>query len=491
MPDPAAAHRARSASGTCHLCRRSISRGYELLGGRICNPCYSRLRRHPGTCPSCGHIKVLAFHDATGAIVCTECAGVPARFACKSCGSEEQLTGSQCGPCRLTERAHTLLACADGTLHPDLTSLHAHLLSAPDKRSVIRWLKKEPIFETLRAMASGDLPISHDTINRIPPSRRVSYFRQLLVSAGTLSPIDVHLNDHEMRVDAFLASLPPAHAAVIGRYHRWHVLRVLRRKAEREPLRRSTTERCRRELRVISAYLSWLDTQGISLDAVHQPDLDYYVTNVATGDVPLKAFLNWAHANHLGSAVEMASRRPSTPASPMSVDELWTTVDRLAADETIEMTARIAGLFILLYAQSLATCVRLRQTDVTVTDSTVSVTFASDPIEMPPPVAQLVRRYLEAPARRAIYRTAESNWLFGGLLPTSHITEAHLSRILSNAGIAPRLAKEAAMRQLATALPARIVADTIGVSIGTASKWSRTSGGVWKDYPDLRQTQPE
>lgn len=54
------------------------------------------------------------------------------------------------------------------------------------------------------------------------------------------------------------------------------------------------------------------------------------------------------------------------------------------------------------------------------------------------------------------------------------------------AGLQPRQAREAAMRQLSSSLPARVVADTLGGSIQAAARWSQLSGGTWKDYPGLR-----
>lgn len=476
----------RSGGRTCHLCGREISAGYDLLGGPICNPCYSRLRRHPATCPSCGHTKVLAFHNDSGDIVCAACAGVPARFACKSCGSEEQLTGSHCGPCRLADRARSVLSREDDTLHPDLVSLYTHLLSAPDKRSVTRWLSKEPIAAMLRAMASGQVPISHEGVNRFPQSRRVNYFRQLLISSGTLPPIDVRLNEFEIYAKSFLSAIPPSNAAILGRYHRWHVLRRLRQQSMLEPLSQSVLDKRRGELRAFSGFLSWVDRQGVSLATINQAHIDYFVANVGTGNNALRAFVSWACANGHAIGIEVPINKRFSPAAAMSADELWQAVDHLLVDETIEMAARVAGLFILLYAQPLADCVRLRRSDVVFTDQGVAVRFASEPIQLPDPVAKLVRRYVEMPSGRAIYRNSETNWLFGGLLPSSRVTEAHLGKIVASAGVPPRLAKEAAMRQLATSLPARVVADAIGVSVGTASKWSRTSGGTWNDYPGLR-----
>lgn len=338
----------------------------------------------------------------------------------------------------------------------------------------------------LRAMASGQVPISHDGVNRFPQSRRVNYFRQLLISSGTLPPIDVRLNEFEIYAKSFLAAIPPSNAAILGRYHRWYVLRRLRQQSMLEPLSQAVLDKRRGELRAFSGFLSWVDRQGVSLATINQAHIDYFVANVGTGNNALRAFVSWACANGHAIGIEVPINKRFSPAAAMSADELWQAVDHLLVDETIEMAARVAGLFILLYAQPLAACVRLHHSDVVLTDQGVAVRFASEPIQLPDSVAQLVRRYVEMPSGRAIYRNSETNWLFGGLLPSSRVTAAHLGKIVSGAGVPPRLAKEAAMRQLATSLPARVVADAIGVSVGTASKWSRMSGGTWNDYPGLR-----
>jgi hypothetical protein len=93
---------------------------------------------------------------------------------------------------------------------------------------------------------------------------------------------------------------------------------------------------------------------------------------------------------------------------------------------------------------------------------------------------------MEDPNSRAIYRAPDSDWLFEGLMPTTHVSAEYLRILLLNAGINPSQAKSAALRQLTTALPARFVADTIGISVDTASRWAQQSGGTWKDYPSIR-----
>lgn len=200
---------------SCHLCARSITAGYDLLGGPICNPCYSRLRRKALPCPSCGVPKILAFHDERMNVVCAACAGAPNRFACRSCGSEEQMTGSHCGRCRLKDRATQSLSRKDGTLHPALEGLYHHLLTAPDPRSVIRWLKRDSVSTTLRQMALEVTPISHATVDLLPPSARIRYLRRVLISAKTLPDIDINLRDLDLYARRLFESLSTENAHVV------------------------------------------------------------------------------------------------------------------------------------------------------------------------------------------------------------------------------------------------------------------------------------
>lgn len=79
-------------------------------------------------------------------------------------------------------------------------------------------------------MATGQAPISHQTLNELPQSTRVRYFRRMLMSAGTLPNIDVRLNDLEVYATRLIADLPVEHASIMTRYFRWEVLRTLRQR---------------------------------------------------------------------------------------------------------------------------------------------------------------------------------------------------------------------------------------------------------------------
>jgi len=469
----------------CHLCRRTITTGYELLGGTICNPCYSRIRWSATVCPRCRHMKVLAFHDSEGLIVCAGCAGEPSRFACKTCGSEEQLTGSQCGRCRLKDRAASLLSRDDGTIHPGLVGLYHHFLAAPDPRTVTRWMKHPPIEETLHHMAQGRLPINHQSLDTLPQTHRVRYFRQVLISAGTLPPIDIHLHAYEIYSAQFINDAPPHQAPILRRYQRWYVLRVMRRASAKAPTTANTLNSRREELRTIAAFLTWLDNQNQTLETVSQAHIDQYFATPTGITRDLSTFIKWACRQHLASEISLTRRR-SVTGTAASHEELWNKVEFLLNDESIARDVRITGLFLLLFGQQVINTVRLKRSDVEITGSKASVRFGGDAIDLPPALFSLVAEQLQAPTSRHIYHQADTDWLFYGLVPTQHVTPSHMIRGLAAVGISVRPYRRAAMLQLAAALPVSVVADTLGLSVETATQWAQRSGHTWGDYPELR-----
>lgn len=102
-------------------------------------------------------------------------------------------------------------------IHPGRTTLNELLLTARDPRFVVRWLRKEPIGATLRAMAAGELPISHSTLDALPPSLRVRYLRHMLISAGTLPPCRRRTTQRPREPRRRLHRRPPEeHSAITG-----------------------------------------------------------------------------------------------------------------------------------------------------------------------------------------------------------------------------------------------------------------------------------
>lgn len=469
----------------CDECARHVAARYSILEQRICNACYSRLRRHPGSCPGCAQVKVLAFYDSERRIVCAPCAGEPPRFACITCGSEEQLTGSQCGTCRLAERLREVLADENGDIHPGLASLYGHLMAARDPRAVVRWLRRSPIGKTLRAMATGEVQISHDTLDALPLSPRVRYLRHMLISAETLPTIDVRLNDLEILAEHLVNDLPSHHAQIINQYFRWQVLRQTRQRRAQKPLTVGMFNARWSALRKIASFLVWLDDQGVQMGTLDQRSVDRFFTHHRSQGA-VATFLNWAIRQKLTRPLMPPHRPQARPAPSVPEDTIWRKVDELLDDTSIPSASRIIGLLVLVFAQRISDCVRLRQSDVSGHETTLSITFGRTPLALPEPIAELLRRYVSELEEQRTFVRGGPDWLFPGTTPHLHVSEAIVTLHLAPHKIDARRTQNARIDQLVQTVPASVVADTLGINIGTAIRHAARTGSRWGNYPELR-----
>ena len=83
----------------------------------------------------------------------------------------------------------------------------------------------------------------------------------------------------------------------------WHLLRRLRSRNNGRPTTRQQALRIRHHRRAAEAFLDWLDTHDLTLATFGQPDLDRWLTDPAGGyRYEAGTFIRWAHANKLTTA---------------------------------------------------------------------------------------------------------------------------------------------------------------------------------------------
>jgi len=75
-----------------------------------------------------------------------------------------------------------------------------------------------------------------------------------------------------------------------------------------------------------------------------------------------------------------------------------------------------------------------------------------------------------------------SAWLFPGGRPGYPISAFQLGERLRQIGIRCGQSRSAALFQLATDLPATVLARMLGIHIGVAVQWQRASAGDWMAY---------
>jgi hypothetical protein len=105
------------------------------------------------------------------------------------------------------------------------------------------------------------------------------------------------------------------------------------------------------------------------------------------------------------------------------------------------------------------------------------------PVQLPEPVATLARTVAaNRKGHATIGALTPSPWLFPGGQPGRPISSARLTQRLNDLGIRPRQDRSTALFQLATEIPAAILARTLGIHTDVAVTWQRLSAGDWTTY---------
>ena len=469
--------------------RCGLRRGSVMLPtGSICTVCRHRLAYHPGICPECLQRRPIAYPSTSsyGVLVCAACAGEDSAFACAECGSEAHPYGARrCARCILRERLTALLTDpSTGTIRVELEPLFRTLVEAERPQTPIWWLMKRSGIgpRLLGKMARGEVPISHDTFRRLPYDKPHKYLRDLLAAVDVIEPYEPLIEGMEPWLAARLAPLPPDQADIIRRYARWKVIRHLIRVAEQGRLTAPTQNAARSRITAAIAMLDHFSRHGATAATATQPLLESYIAARRSFPAHEYAFVGWLRSSGINRGIRIAAPPERVPSVTVDHEERWRQAGRLLNDDTIRPYVRVAGLFMVLFAQPLTRVLRMRTAQVALeSDGKVFTTFAEVPIEMPPGVDSLIRGIL-ANGSTGSYTKTGTEWLFPGRNPGRAITGAALRLQLADLGISPIGSRQAAFFQLAGEVPAPVLAELIGVTPQNAAKWAALAARDWTGY---------
>jgi len=245
----------------------------------------------------------------------------------------------------------------------------------------------------------------------------------------------------------------------------WHVLRRLRQRARGTPATQHQAATAKESITAAIAFLDWLDAHGLTLAACPQGDLDAWMTSASTAQKGRTGnFVRWARSRK-HTSVDFPATRWNGPTRTLDTEERWDQARRLLHDDALDPGDRFAGLLVLLYAQQPAAISRL----------------ALDKIDEP---LDGLARHLIATRRghATIGDHGTSPWLFPGGRPGQPISPYSLTGRLHKIGIQPGPARSTALFQLATELPAAVLARMLGIHIGVAVQWQKISSGDWAAY---------
>ena len=457
-----------------------------LPHGVLCVRCRHRLHYHPAACPGCAQVRPLGYRDAAGAAVCAGCAGQPSVFACAECGREDHpYRGRRCARCLLRERLTRLLNDpATQTRHHQLRPLFDTLIAGDRPQTTIYWLRRPPGRgpELLGRMARGEVAISHDTFDALPTDRAHTYLRDLLAAVGVLPPYQPGITRMQRWLDDKLVELPEDHATIIGPFARWQVLRHLHQQTRHRTITLGMTNTGRAQIIAAIRLLSWAAEHGTTIAQLTQPDLETYLDEHPAGRYAQCRFVGWLNTSGTNPHLTLTYPTPAPPQVTLSDADRWGHVERLLHDDTIRPYTRIAGLFMLLFAQPLAVICAMRTDQVRLhPDDTVTVTFDTDAIQLPDPLDDLVRQHLTRRGQ-ASYVARDNGWLFPGGIPGRHLNTENIRSQLVERGIQPSHARNAAMFDLAAQIPVPVLADLLGIATSTATRWAALAAKDWSRY---------
>jgi hypothetical protein len=465
----------------CSICGRSAPCEMSRATNRPwCKACQKRRAR----CAGCGRVELIRGGTLTKPL-CATCTRPDLSFwrCCPACG-QYQLSTRSCTRCNLRERLAALLADYDGDVRAELRGLHDHLAGSERPNLVLAWLNKTAIASVLREFGTGQRALSHAALDELPASKPIEHLRAILVATSTLPPRDEHLARLERWIARTLAEHgDPGQRQLLHRYAVWHLLRRLRQRNNTTYATHAQVVTVQRHVRAAIALLDALGTHGRALADARQADLDAWLTSSqARHRRAAGHFVRWANRHKLTS-LEFPATRWHGPTRTIDTEARWAQARWLLHDHTLNPVDRVAGLLVLLYAQTPAAVSRLTLKHVETAEHAVHLHLGREPVTLPEPLASLITGLL---ARRrghaALGHRGTSPWLFPGGRPGQPISAYQLAERLRQLGLRPAQSRTTALFGLAAELPAAVLARLLGIHIKVAVEWQHASAGDWTTY---------
>lgn len=476
----------------CARCARPIRIGANRLQHRyVCRTCYTRAMETYDTCTGCGIHRLTPGIAPGGGPLCAECAEDIGDLTCRRCGEERlRYEHGNCGRCVLAERLLPLLDDGTGAVRPELVPLFDALRMIDRPRSGLGWIARPHVQRNLRALATGEVPLTHDGLDALTPWRSVAYLRDLLMQAGVLPVVDRQLVLFERWLKEWLAGIEDAdHRKLLERFATWHLLRKLRLRAAEQPLGHSRQQSARLALVQSETFLTHLDARGHTLDQCTQADLDaWYAGQTSPSRRLVQGFLRWAEQHRRAPRLTIPLIRTENPA-PISQHRRLALIRRMLTDDAIPLVERVVALLILLYAQPVSRLVRLTTADILINDDQVMLDLGDPPSPVPEPFAELLLAYVAARPNQATATNPRSPLLFPGRRAGQALHPATLQLRLHALGIPTLNGRTAAIRQMLLQAPAPVVAKMLGYSSEHAEAVAAEAGGTWKRYASGDHTQ--
>lgn len=469
------------ATVTCSICGRAAPGGISKLTGQPC--CHACLQWR-ARCSTCGNVRPVR-SGTRAQPLCGSCTRPDiSGHACGGCGERTQYRSRSCARCTLHRRLDELLRDETGQFHSKLKGLHDSLVEHERPDTVLAWLNKHAASAVVRELATRQRPLTHAGLDALPDSKPLRHLRSVLVATGALPTRDEHLIRLEQWITAALtARTDSEQRALLNRYARWHALPRLRR---RNNGRHATYEQriaVQRNIEAAITLLDWLGARGLDLTGAGQGDLEQWLNSApSTASIKAGNFVRWARRNKI-TDLAFAATKWDGPRQVIDSEARWEDARRLLHDDNLAAADRVAGLLVLLYAQSTAAISRLTLEHVHTGEHDVRLQLGREPVVLPAPLDALVRELVASRhGHAALGDQGTSPWLFPGGQPSRPISADRLGERLHQLGLRPGQARSTALFGLAAELPAALLARLLGINISVAVVWQHASAGDWTTY---------
>lgn len=452
--------------------------------GRICSGCFAKACETYGICEGCGVDRLVPGIGPAGQRWCTDCAGGLGDFRCGRCGQEgwHHYRGV-CGRCVLRDRLTAALDDGTGQIRPELVALFDHMISMERPQSGILWLTKPHVGPMLRAVAYGEVPLTHEGVATLSPASASIHLRDLLVVAGILPPVDRFLFLFEHWLPGWLDEVPHLEdRRILTGYATWHVLRGLRATAATGQVGHYRQQIARRRLRTAAAFLTDLRDHDLVLAACTQHHLDRWFAQALEVDrTNLRPFLRWAISSRHIPRLRVPPFKTSVPA-PIPAQQRLDLIRRLHSSTEMDLTERVAALLVLLYAQPLSKITRLTIDDITVTEGQMFIRLGDLPAPVPPPFDGLIAQHLADRPNLMSATNPNSQWLFPGRRAGQPLHPTTIRLPFQQLGIPNLHGRTRALREMLLHAPPSVVAGMLGYTPGPAEAIAAEAGATWKHY---------
>jgi hypothetical protein len=452
--------------------------------GRLCSGCFATACERYGRCAGCGIERLVPGIGSNGEALCTTCAGGLGNFTCTRCGIEGWLHyAGICGRCVLKDRLTVILDDGTGAIRPELVPLFDSVCAMSRPRSGILWLTKPHVPPILRALARGQVPLTHDGLSTLQPWRSVIYVRDLLVGCGILEPVDRFLFLFEKWLPGWIDSIADTdQRKILQRFATWQVLRQLRITAATQPIGYYRNQSARTYLRHAQLFLADLAGHGRELGQCTQADIDrWHAAASRTNQQIVRPFLRWAISCGQAPKLRLPATVSTTPAL-ISQKQRIALIRRIHAGTDMDLTERVIALLVLLYAQPLTRIARLTIDDVTVDGDQVFIRLGDPPVPVPAPFAAVVTQYVASRSNLTTATNPTSRLLFPGRRAGQPLHPASIRLRLYRLGIPNLNGRSRAIRELLLQAPAPVVAGMVGYNAAHAEELASQAGATWKRY---------